>query len=127
VRRDSLTSVHEDGEQTPSSRDGAAWSVPASAALERSRRAPAWVHALGVVLVLTGPVLFTIGLSWGDRSMDLPLSGNVRPGLRGFGMPTRWVCADGHDHWSAPFWLGAVLVSLTGGGAWSLLARRLRR
>jgi hypothetical protein len=114
-------------EQMPSSGDGASWSVPASGTVDARKRARPWVHAVGLLLLLSGPVLFTIGLSWGDRSMDFPIPGSVRPGLYGFAMPKHWVCSDGHDHYSAPFWLGAIVASGLGGGAWGLLARRFRR
>jgi len=107
----------------PGSLDGEAWSVPRT----EVKRAPGWVHVVGLLCVLSGPALFTVGLQWGDRSMDLPLSGNVRPGFSGFGMPKRWTCSAGHDHWSAPFWLGALVLTLSGTAVWTALARRFRR
>ena len=61
------------------------------------------------VAALIGAVAFGV---WGilrTSSLDVPW-GNVRVGFYENGWPQRWVCAQGHDHWSAPYWSGAVML-----------------
>lgn len=45
-----------------------------------------------------------------DRSMDVPFPGNRRVGFFGMDGFKDWVCNEGHEHLSAPYWTGALLA-----------------
>ena len=66
------------------------------------------VAALGVLAAVG---LATGGWFW-KRSWDLPWGGDHRYGLYGQGLPSVWICDDGHHHYSIPFWMGALAVLL---------------
>jgi hypothetical protein len=115
-------------ENEPQSLDASAWSVAApSSILSRPRKAVLVLRALAAVLVLAGPALSITGQLWGDRSMDLPWGDQVRVGLYRNGLPVHWVCGEGHDHYSAPFWLASVALSSGGLLVWWLSGRRKKR
>jgi len=69
-------------------------------------------------IALVGSVLFMVdaGLRLrADQSMDVPLPENRRVGFYGLGGARRWVCGEGHEHLSAPYWVGALgAVGVTG-------------
>jgi hypothetical protein len=116
-----------DAESEPQSLDASAWSVAAPSIVSRPRKAILVLRALAVVLVLAGPALSITGQLWGDRSMDLPWGDQVRVGLYRNGLPVHWLCGEGHDHYSAPFWLASVALSSGGLLIWWLSGRREKR
>lgn len=85
------------------------------------------IWLLRIVGVL-GVVAFTgLGLFWIDRSVDLPWpDGNERYGFYGNGWPKTWVCADGHDHRSLPFWFGGLACALFAAPFWLMWPRAPR-
>jgi hypothetical protein len=116
-----------DPEDEPPSLDASAWSVAAPPTVSKHRKAVLVLRVLAAVLVLAGPALSITGQLWGDRSMDLPWGDQVRVGLYRNGLPVHWVCGDGHDHFSAPFWLASVAISSGGLLVWWLSGRRKKR
>jgi hypothetical protein len=60
------------------------------------------------------------------RSLDVPLPNNVRLGFFENGWPKRWVCSDGHDHWSFPYWSGAIGFAAVAVVFWSGWRRHRR-
>lgn len=83
-----------------------------------------WVaRALGLTLVAAFSVL---GAVWSDRSMDLPWGSddNARVGFYGNTLPTHWVCSEGHAHYSAPFWAGALFFAIPTALLWFAWPRR---
>jgi hypothetical protein len=115
----------DDPETEPSALDAAAWSV---ATPPPARRSGAWVLVARLVaagLGLGGPILFAVGLTRGHRSMDLHTDGPIRVGLLGNGLlPVHWICHEGHDHYSVPFWLAALGLSVSGVLLWWRSGRR---
>jgi hypothetical protein len=88
--------------------DPEAWEKPASVPT------PPWrwrtrIHAALVALSLVGVLAFVVMGFARTSSLDAPLPGNIRLGFFGNTAPVRWTCSDGHDHWSMPYWSGAVL------------------
>lgn len=58
--------------------------------------------------------LTVFGFFW-KRSLDLdPGLGEGSPhlGFHGQRLPEAWVCAEGHQHYSIPFWMGGVTLTL---------------
>lgn len=106
-----------------------AWEAggPASAPrLEPSKKLWA-ARIIGLLAVAAFSVLGALSV---DRSLDLPWdgwTGNERVGFYGNTTPTRWVCGDGHDHYSAPFWSGAVVFALPTALFWLVWPRRRRK
>ena len=101
----------------PSSLGPIALSVP----LPSVRPAPS---KLRMRLLLAAAIITTIGgIAFGvvgilrTSSMDVPW-GNMRIGFYENGWPERWVCPQGHDHWSAPYWSGAVMLLLVSAILW---------
>jgi hypothetical protein len=101
------------------------WSVPASTV----RPPPTWrrraraivVWTLRVVGTLAAVTLAAMG-PFRQRSLDLPLPHDVRVGLFRNGAPVHWTCDEGHDHWSIPFWMGALLVAVPTSALWLVAA-----
>lgn len=103
------------------------WSVPASSVhaptpLRRRVRAIV-VWTLRVVGTIGAIALAAMG-PYRDRSLDLPLPHDVRVGLFGNGAPMHWTCDEGHDHWSIPFWMGALLVAVPTIVLWFVAAKK---
>jgi hypothetical protein len=73
---------------------------------------------------------FAVSSGWSlakDRSMDVVSTGELRLGFYGAGWFSHWTCDDGHDHWSAPYWLGLVLLVPPTGLLWYGWNRRAVR
>jgi hypothetical protein len=70
-------------------------------------------------------VLGSLGAFW-ERSLDVPWD-NLRLGFFGNRLPAVWVCDSGHQHYSIPFWLGAVLVAIPTALLWLTGARPRRQ
>jgi hypothetical protein len=83
-----------------------------------------WVARVAGVL---GICLFTVmGITW-EPSWDLPWhgsSGNERYGFFRNGLPRIWTCDDGHDHYSLPFWAGAVACAVPTALWWLVWPRK---
>jgi hypothetical protein len=79
---------------------------------------------LGLLCVLAFTVL---GVIYVDKSMDLPWpEGPQRYGFYGNQLPTHWVCGDGHDHYSLPFWFGGLLCAIPTALWWLVWPRKKR-
>jgi hypothetical protein len=67
------------------------------------------------VIGLVAAVAVTVfGFFW-KRSLDLDLGlgeGSPHLGFHGQRLPEAWVCAEGHQHYSIPFWMGGVILAL---------------
>lgn len=79
-----------------------------------------------VLLTLVTPPFAILGVLR-QASLDVPLPGNVRAGFFENDWPKRWTCAQGHDHWSLPYWMGTVVLVLVCGVAWRVWFVRRRR
>jgi hypothetical protein len=75
------------------------------------------VWTLRIVGTLGAIALAAMG-PYRERSLDLPLPHELRVGLFKNGGPLHWTCPEGHDHWSIPFWMGALLVAIPTFALW---------
>jgi hypothetical protein len=100
------------------------WAASAPATALAAPRA-SWKLWVGRVVALLGVAAFTgLGIVRTDQSMDLPWGGNDRYGFYQNGLPVQWVCPDGHDHWSLPFWMGAAAFAVPAAIWWLVYPRR---
>jgi hypothetical protein len=80
-------------------------------------------RAIGLAAVIA----FTfLGLT-SPSSLDVPWdgpSGNERFGFYQNGLPTRWICDEGHEHYSLPFWAGAVACAVPTALWWLVWPRK---
>ena len=121
----------EAGEPPPSS-ELPTWSVPLSAPQAKIASVGPWrrraLLAAAVLssIALVGFAVATVDRVRGDRSLDFVANG-IHLGFYGMEGVKRWTCGEGHDHWSAPYWVGLLglggLVCLV----WSRWARAHRR
>jgi hypothetical protein len=88
---------------------------------------PSWKLRIARWLGLCAIAAFTVlGVAYNERSMDLPWTGDSRYGFYGNGLPTHWICDDGHDHYSLPFWMGALVCAIPTALWWFVWPRRPR-
>lgn len=88
-------------------------------------RRRAWLGAAILVSVLL--LGFAVHGGWSlarDRSMDLVAQNDVHVGFYGASWFAHWICSDGHDHWSAPYWFGILLLAPPTGLFWYGWSRR---
>jgi hypothetical protein len=98
----------------PSEADGAATWVAevGSTARAEVRRAPRWRRILRAIGLLGAGGLAMVGF-FRERSLDLALDGELPHfGLHGQQLPHAWICPEGHQHYSIPYWMGGLLVAL---------------
>jgi hypothetical protein len=110
-----------DEPEPPSEADGSAtWVASVRGAprgeIARAGRWP-WIARIlrGIGLVAAGG-LTVFGFFW-KRSLDLDLDlglGEASPhlGFHGQRLPESWVCSEGHQHYSIPFWMGGLILAL---------------
>jgi hypothetical protein len=82
-------------------------------------RRRAWLAA--ALLVSVALLAFAVHGGWSlarGSSMDLISEANLRVGFYGASWFSHWSCPDGHDHWSAPYWLGILLLAPPTGLFW---------
>lgn len=106
-----------DEPEPPSEADGSATWVASVRSTPRAdlRRTPRWLLVLQGLGLLAAAALATLGF-FRERSLDLDLDlGDHSPhlGLHGQRLPTAWICPDGHQHYSLPYWMGGLLIALT--------------
>lgn len=95
----------------PSSLGPIAMSVPVPSVKPRVSTLRRRLLLAAAIVTMLGGVAFTVMGFVRTTSMDVPW-GNLRIGFYQNGAPERWTCPQGHDHWSAPYWAGAVCLLL---------------
>jgi hypothetical protein len=105
--------VRDEQEPRSEAEGSASWVAsvrsPARAEVRPTRR---WLRALQLLGFLGAAGLATLGF-FRERSLDVDL-GDASPhfGLHGQRLPTAWICPEGHQHYSLPYWMGGLLVAL---------------
>ena len=87
------------------------WEKPASVPSPPWRRRK-WLLAAAMVVCAGLAVMLLVMGFLRTRSLDVPLPRNIHLGFFLNSWPVRWTCPDGHDHWSMPFWSGALGMSV---------------
>lgn len=118
----------DDDADPPSSLQALALSVPNPSLRPRPTLAMrAWFW--GSIALTLGTLVFGVAGVVRIASLDVPLPHNVRLGFFGNGLPLRWTCPQGHDHWSLPYWMGTLVLVVVTGLMWRAwyVRRRNRR
>lgn len=120
--------VRDEPEPHSEADGGATWvaSVRSTGRAE-VRRAPRWLRILRAMGFLAAGVLAMVGF-FRERSLDLDL-GDDSPhlGFHGQQLPQAWICPEGHQHYSIPFWMGGLLIALTAAALGPLQKRLVRQ
>src|SRR5262249_36142007 len=91
-------------------------SVPAPSG---APRAPLRVRALfaGFIALVIAGVSFGVMGAIREPSMDVVV-GDKHVGFYRNGGPLHWGCSEGHDHWSMPYWSGALGLLVLAAALW---------
>jgi hypothetical protein len=91
---------------------------------------PSWklriLRWLGLLAIIGCTIVGMIRVAE-DRSLDLPWdgpTGKERYGLYGNGLPQHWVCGDGHDHYSLPYWMLSLACAVPTALFWFVWPRK---